>query len=178
MKKRKENILNRLKNFTIIYVAILLISLTLISASKYTGKVEVQTSVGIARPILELIIDDENVSKLSPINSISIPIKINNYNDKNEINDIKLKYNILFSFEGNNEIPITIELFKINEDQSKTKVTLDDSLKSEQLIANAGKAETYNYELMIKWEGNDASYIYQNITKTLKIDVEVEQVKV
>lgn len=172
MKQSKKKF-NLLLSFGLCFI-VLIFSFTLSTFAKYIGTITTSDSeTGVAKPILEVQATD-NTNKVSPINSIEKTFNVVNYNSDNEASEIALKYTIQFVFQGINNIPVTVSL--VDLDNNNQTIALDSNNTTvNSILMPANTSTTHHYKVVITWVSGQDSEIYQNLIDTLTIQANVVQ---
>lgn len=160
-----------------IAIGVLVIALTIftfdgtLSLSRYMRSIDSLGSLEIAKPILN-ITSGEITKTINPTNNVSVSFIVSNY-ETDEINDLKLKYYLIFSLKEE-KFPVRYELYSVDEDDNLTEVLLENN-KSDYFTLDKEVHDSQEFILKVYWDESDISYTYQNLSDYIKINAYVEQ---
>lgn len=164
LKKDKNTRILTLITVTII---VLILFFTGYSLGKGFTNTKINTKTQIAKPIL-VVENNPSIDITALKNTGNYDFKIKNYNEKEEINQIMLKYYIEIISKYNETIT-----FKIYKDGKE--IPLENNKTQEILLANNTKEEQ-NYKLEINYDKNKSNS-KEDIIQDVQIKIHSEQIK-
>ncbi len=164
LKKDKNTRILTLITVTII---VLILFFTGYSLGKGFTSTKINAKTQIAKPIL-VVENNPSIDITALKNTGNYDFKIKNYNEKEEINQIMLKYYIEIISKYNETIT-----FKIYKDGKE--IPLENNKTQEILLANNTKEEQ-NYKLEINYDKNKSN-LKEDIIQDVQIKIHSEQIK-
>lgn len=156
----------------ILLIVLIMLIIFLLMASGYSmakvvNEVIINTKAEIAEPIL--IVDSNPAIDITEKNGEGIyTFKIKNYNEKNEVTNVDLKYNI--EILGAVDNAINIELF-----EEENKVELKNN-KTREFKISKDKQEEKNYKIKLTYDKEKASSV-GDLMEHIQVKVHTEQLK-
>lgn len=166
-KTKRSKVIKLFILLVILIIFLMLISISFVYA-RYTGYKIAKYNTKIAKPILELV-NGENISINDNNKEGEYRFSIKNYNDKNEITDVKLGYTI--EIIANEDKAIQYTLYK---DDKQIPIVGN---KSEEIEMNNNNKEEHFYKLKVKYDRtkNETS---TDLIQDIQIKIHSEQERI
>lgn len=164
----KSNILKKKVLFFIIILALVINAFNSYVLAKYSTEFIINTSAKIAKPIVKVEGEEtKEITVLAPHASYLFSVK--NYNEKEEINEVKMKYYIEI-------ISDKIELLEISLYKEEKEILLTDN-KTEEMELKIGEKQEDEYCLDVKFLGNVEEDLLENVKANLQIKIHSIQIE-
>ncbi len=117
-----------------------------------------------------MMIDEINLDKLKPGESITSNFKVTNHNE-NQISDVPMLYKI--SIKTENYLPLKFELREIVEGNVETENLLKNG-QTEEIELPISKCER-EYQITVTWDETEKNYLYSSEIDSVKIVIDSYQ---
>lgn len=166
-KHMKKYTRKKLNGFICIYSCIFVLSLCVVTLSKYTGIVQKESQITIGKPIAQVSIDNTN-KKIYPSGTAEFEFEIQNYKEE-EINEVLLRYAL--QIENISDLNLTYEVYEISEEQ-KNLIDIEDY----HSYLHAGTKENKQYIISITWDDDSVDISSLELENMVHIEVTFVQV--
>lgn len=164
----KNIIVKKIVSFIIIILAFFCNVFNSYVWSKYSTEFIINASAQIAKPIVKIEGEEtKQITVLAPHASYLFSVK--NYNELEEINEVKMKYYIEI-------ISKEIELLEIHLYKGEQEILLTD-YKTEQIELNIKEKQEDEYRLDVEFLGNIEEDLLENVQANLKIKIHSIQIE-
>lgn len=171
----KESSKKNTKIILILLVVFIAASILGYTISKYFEAKRGNLTLSVAKPICNLVVENEDFS-ISNTEKSSLYFTVNNFEDK-EVSDVGMKYNVTFEFPEKfvtaNVLDYT--LYKVNSDNTEETVqTVNSTFK-----ADTKESQKYKLEMIYNSSSPTASDITEEDLNNFNIEINLnsEQVK-
>lgn len=143
------------------------------TACTYFSQIEGNICFSIAEPICRAIIQDSCIY-ISNYEEKPLYFSICNFDEKGNITEIAMKYNITIKSTQPNA-PLKYSLYKINKDGSEENIQVNnngENIKTVSPIILGTLKEIHNYKLKIEYDNKDNMTLDKNIILSIVLDSE------
>lgn len=146
MEKQKKS--KKIRKLLLLIYVIFLLSIILNNGlSKYRSTYANKTSAEIAKPIINVVTENELSIDNLHNEEVEWNFTVNNYTDE-EINQISLTYKI--KIDKGNLTDLQYVLYKIEDDETRTEITMNDNETAEAFELSNVQTQEDKYCLVIK----------------------------
>ena len=152
--------------------------ITCVTLGKFKGTLAGEDNARVARYVLELTEPDTTITEFIPSTTRNIDFQVKNYKgdeaNAQNTSEVKLKYRISVELPATAKLPLDYKLYRVYDESNEEEVTLTNGRSEYVMVSTA--SEVHSYRLDITWQDGHDEIDYQNLTDSIIISAESEQI--